>query len=49
MLRALRATRKRLRDQPDGLRDAHVIVAAIEAIRALDIPHLEYADDEVVH
>ncbi|MAG69285.1 MAG: hypothetical protein QF463_07550 [Vicinamibacterales bacterium] len=49
VLRALRATRKRLREQPDGLRDAHVIVAAIEAIRALDIPHLEYADDEVVH
>ena len=49
VLRALRATRNRLRDQSDGLRDAHVIVAAIEAICALDIPHLEYADDEVIH
>ena len=49
VLRALRATRKRLRDQPDGRRNAQVIVAAIEAVRALDIPHLEYAEDQVVH
>ena len=49
VLRALRATRKRLRAQPDGDHDAHVIVAAIEAVRALDIPHLEYLEDEVVH
>lgn len=49
VLRALRATHKRLRDQPGGRRDATVLVAAIEAVRALDIPHLEYLEDEVIH
>ncbi len=49
VLRALRATHKRLRAQPDGRRDAAMLVAAIEAVRELDIPHLEYVEDEVIH
>ena len=49
VLRALRATHKRLRGQPDGRRDAAMLVAAIEAVRELDIPHLEYVEDEVIH
>ncbi len=49
VLRALRATHKRLRAQPDGRRDATMLVAAIEAVRELDIPHLEYLEDEVIH
>ena len=50
VLRALRATHRRLRGQPEeGRRDAQIVVAAIEAVRALDIPHLEYVEAEVVH
>jgi hypothetical protein len=52
VLRALRATRKRLRLA--GERDADRCLArAIEAVRALEIPHLEIEDHEteadVVH
>ena len=52
-LRALRAARKRLRDsQPDRCVD-QTFAAAIEAIRSLEIPHLEdeeeFVDAEVVH
>ena len=52
VLRALRATRTRVRGS--GARDADQVFAlAIEAVRALDIPHLEPVDDvtdgEVVH
>ena len=49
VLRALRATHKRLRVRPDGERDAQIIVAAIEAVRRLEIPHIEYVEDEVIH
>jgi hypothetical protein len=35
--------------RPDGDRDAQTIVAAIEAVRTLDIPHIEYVEDEVIH
>ena len=50
VLRALRATHKRLRVRPDGDRDAQIIVAAIEAVRTLEIPHIEYdVEDEVIH
>ena len=53
VLRALRATRKRL-PKADSARSADQALAmAIEAVRALDIPHLERVDDlvegEVIH
>jgi hypothetical protein len=53
VLRALRATRKRLR-KPDAACSADQSLAmAIEAVRALEIPHLEPLDDlvdgQVVH
>jgi hypothetical protein len=52
VLRALRNTRKRLREDPDGSA-ARAVAAAIEAVRALDIPHLELLNDsiegEVIH
>jgi hypothetical protein len=53
ILRVLRATRKRLqRTNPDCSADQSLALA-IEAVRTLEIPHLEYADDvvdgEVVH
>jgi len=52
VLRALRAARKRLRIA--GERDAErCLVRAIEAVRALEIPHLEVEDHapdgDVVH
>jgi hypothetical protein len=51
VLRALRATRKRLRLA--GESEAELCLArAIEAVRTLDIPHLEVedqADNGVVH
>ena len=53
VLRVLRATRKRL-PKPDTARSADQALAmAIEAVRSLEIPHLErvedLADGEVVH
>jgi imidazolonepropionase-like amidohydrolase len=53
VLRALRATRKRL-PKPDSACSADQALAlAIEAVRALEIPHLEHVDDlvdgQVVH
>lgn len=53
VLRALRATRKRLRESQSGCSPDQVLVLAIEAVRTLEIPHLEPAgevvDGEVVH
>jgi imidazolonepropionase-like amidohydrolase len=47
VLRVLRATRKRLR-KPDAACSADQTLAlAIAAVRALDIPHLEPADELV--
>jgi imidazolonepropionase-like amidohydrolase len=53
VLRVLRATRKRLR-KPDAACTAEQSLAmAIEAVRSLEIPHLEplddSADDQVIH
>lgn len=53
VLRALRAARKRLRtSQPDCSAD-QTFALAIEAVRSLEIPHLEPLDEvvdgEVVH
>jgi hypothetical protein len=52
VLRALRATRQRLRGAK-GWREAdQALAAAIEAVRALEIPHLDFddaVDGEVIH
>ena len=52
VLRALRAARKRMREsQADRCVDQS-FAAAIEAVRCLEIPHLEeddFVDAEVVH
>ena len=53
VLRVLRATRKKLR-KPDAACSADQSLAmAIEAVRALEIPHLEplddLVDDQVIH
>jgi hypothetical protein len=51
VLRALRATRRRLRREKSRSVD-QALAAAIEAVRALEIPHLEtddVVDGEVIH
>ena len=53
ILRVLRATQERLRE-PNAVSSAdHILTSAIEAVRALDIPHLERLDEvldgELVH
>ena len=53
VLRALRATRKRLRSPDTACSADQSLVLAIEAVRALEIPHLEFVEDlvdgDVVH
>ena len=53
VLRVLRATRKRLRRAGTSRTADQTLAAAIEAVRTLDIPHLdpvdELMDDDVVH
>ena len=52
VLRTLRAARKRLETSSTTCTADEMIAAAIEAVRALDIPHLETMEDlagEVVH
>jgi imidazolonepropionase-like amidohydrolase len=53
VLRVLRATRKRLRKANTACSADQTIALAIEAVRTLEIPHLESADDlvdgEVIH
>lgn len=53
VLRALRATRKRLRESGGAGSSDHTLALAIEAVRALDIPHLDFvdevADGQIVH
>jgi hypothetical protein len=53
VLRALRATRKRLRKANTAPSADQTMALAIEAVRTLEIPHLEPADElvdgEVVH
>jgi hypothetical protein len=52
VLRALRAARKRLRESQADRSVDQTFAAAIEAIRSLEIPHIEeedYVDAEVVH
>jgi hypothetical protein len=53
VLRALRATRKRLRNANTGCSADQTLALAIEAVRALELPHIELVDElvdgEVVH
>jgi hypothetical protein len=51
VLRALREVRRAWRGTRAGDRTDAALVAALDAVRALDIPHLEPEDDfgEVVH
>ena len=52
-LHALRSTRQRLRRQDAACTADQALTLAIEAVRALDIPHLEsaddWSDDDMVH
>jgi hypothetical protein len=51
VLRALRELRRKMRQKSRAKMDAG-IVAAIETVRSLDLPHLETLDDisgEIVH
>jgi hypothetical protein len=53
VLRALRATRTRLQKSNPACSADQTIALAIEAVRSLEIPHLESADElmdgEVIH
>ena len=53
VLRLLRATRKKLRTQSARCKADDALRMAIDAVRTLEIPHLEHMDevseDEVVH
>ena len=52
VLRVLRATRRQLRDQRRVTTAEDVLAMAINAVRSLEIPHLEVLDempDEVIH
>lgn len=51
VLRALRQVRQQVRDAHGGAKADAAIVAAMNAVRGLDIPHLELEtmEDEVVH
>jgi hypothetical protein len=53
VLRTLRATRKDLRRRGRSTSADTALAAAIEAVRTLEIPHLEFLDevgaDEVLH
>jgi imidazolonepropionase-like amidohydrolase len=53
VLRTLRAARKRLMKTKAGYNADQTLALAIEAVRTLDIPHLDPIDDvvdgEVVH
>jgi hypothetical protein len=53
VLRALRAARRRLPKRARSSPADEALVAAIQAVRSLEIPHVEYFDettgDEVLH
>lgn len=53
VLRALRAARKRLRDSRGSRSAEQGLALAIQTVRALEIPHLEPAEEvmegEVIH
>ena len=52
VLRVLRATRRQLRDQDRVINPDDVLAMAINAVRCLEIPHLESLEDftdDVIH
>ena len=53
VLRLLRATRRRLRAEATGCSADEALALAIQAVRTLEIPHLEpvedYLETDVVH
>ena len=49
VLRVLRQTREDLRKQDDGRSADEAVALAIRAVRALDIPHIEPAEEPVIH
>ena len=49
ILRALRQTKKDIRDQGSDLDFEKALTIAIKVGRAIDIPHLEPYEEEVVH
>ncbi len=52
VLRVLRATRKGLRSQDTGTDAEEALALAINAVRSLEVPHLELLEDftdEVIH
>jgi len=53
ILRVLREARQRLRRSDTTCSADHALQSALEAVRALDVPHIErvdeVGDDEVVH
>lgn len=51
VLRALRQVREELRDKDAGSAAERALLLALDAVRALEIPHLEPEDDgeQVVH
>ena len=53
VLRALRATRRRLRESGTVCSPEQTLAMVIEAVRSLEIPHLERLDDsiegEIIH
>ena len=53
VLRVLRETRRKLRTQAGPCRADEVLQKAIDAVRALEIPHLDYFDEvaegEIIH
>ena len=48
VLRALRALRNQIRESRGGADAEQTIARAIESVRALEIPHFDTFDDEVV-
>ena len=49
VLRALRAARQRLRESKTPCDADQTLALVIETVRALDIPHLDPIDDEIVN
>jgi hypothetical protein len=52
VLRALRDTRRRLRESDQSKTIEHALTLAIDSVRSLDIPHLDSEDEarsEAIH
>jgi hypothetical protein len=47
VLRALRDTRRRLRDSHDSSTIDHALALAIDSVRRLEIPHLDIDEDDL--